>query len=416
MATPNSYSAISTLLSPPISPNSETFIVQYEVRATRNLTCSGAYIKLFSQPDFDPSQLSNETRHAFMFGPDVCADKNRLAFYFYHTDPTTGRSVEKGLVGTTRVPKDSLNHLYTLVLRQNGSLCVYIDGEIAQSMLFNNSFVPPIVPPLRIPDPSFSKPADWDDREFVDDDSIPRPVFEDKFAIPDPAKFTPPPGWLIDEPPFIPDPSVERPADWDDDLFGEWKHPAIPNPKCKSAPGCGPYSAPLIANPRHQDNYVHPRIKNAKYRGAWQAPVIDTPDYFYDPEPYMRWPNITGIGFELWTVDGEIGFNNVLLANDEEAVMNWNEENFRARVARQILPSVTPAAAYSEPGIKKSHSPLVLIAAAIGQIAAAWSEMYAEAEGTTLILTVGVLLLPFFIAWFCSRRRRRGSEEEEVNE
>lgn len=159
MSTPSAYSAISTVLSPPISPNSETFIIQYEVRAAHNLTYSGAYLKLFSQPNFDPSTLSNETRHSFMFGPDVCADKKRLTFYFYHVDPATGKTVEKGLVGTSQVAKDDLNHLYTLILRRNGSLTLYIDGIIAQSMLFNNSFVPPIVPPVRIPDPSVSRPC-----------------------------------------------------------------------------------------------------------------------------------------------------------------------------------------------------------------------------------------------------------------
>ena len=46
-----------------------------------------------------------------------------------------------------------------------------------------------------------------------------------------------PEGWLDDEEELIPDPSADRPADWDDDMDGEWEAPKIDNPKCQEAPG-----------------------------------------------------------------------------------------------------------------------------------------------------------------------------------
>lgn len=208
-----------------------------------------------------------------------------------------------------------------------------------------------------------------------------------------------------------------RPAEWDDELLGEWTPPMIENPACRGAPGCGPYSPPLIANPKHKDNYVHPRVRNPKYRGTWEAPPIDNPSYFYDPEPYKHWPNITALGFELWSVDGEIGFNNILLANDEAAVLEWNEENYRVRAAKQKRARSPPPKSHVEQKVVKSHSPIVLMLDAIGRIVVAWREMYAEAEVPTLILTGGVILLPFFLTWFCSRRRSRlFAEEEEADE
>jgi len=37
------------------------------------------------------------------------------------------------------------------------------------------------------------------------------------------------------------------------------------NPKCESAPGCGDWSPA--------------EVKNPKYKGKWQAPLVDNPDY-----------------------------------------------------------------------------------------------------------------------------------------
>jgi len=56
-----------------------------------------------------------------------------------------------------------------------------------------------------------------------------------------------------------------QPEDWDTEEDGEWEAPSIPNPKCKGAPGCGPWTRPLKPNPAH--------------KGKWSAPLIDNPEY-----------------------------------------------------------------------------------------------------------------------------------------
>ncbi len=56
-----------------------------------------------------------------------------------------------------------------------------------------------------------------------------------------------------------------QPEDWDTEEDGEWEAPSIPNPKCKEAPGCGPWTRPLKPNPA--------------FKGKWMAPMIDNPDF-----------------------------------------------------------------------------------------------------------------------------------------
>ena len=46
-------------------------------------------------------------------------------------------------------------------------------------------------------------------------------------------------------------------------------------------------------------------------------------------------PKAYGIGFELWHVNKDLSFNNILIATDEEAVFEWNKQNFLQRQAYQ---------------------------------------------------------------------------------
>ena len=61
-----------------------------------------------------------------------------------------------------------------------------------------------------------------------------------------------PSGWLDEEPDMIADPDAVRPEDWDHEMDGDWEPALINNLACAAAPGCGPWSRPMIENPAYK--------------------------------------------------------------------------------------------------------------------------------------------------------------------
>merc|ERR1711941_25884 len=108
---------------------------------------------------------------------------------------------------------------------------------------------------MGIKDPAASKPADWDDKEKIDDP-------EDR-----------------DKPQHIPDPDAKKPEDWDDDIDGEWEPPSIDNPD---------------------------------YKGKWVHPEIDNPDYTPDDKLYL-YKDIGAVGVDVWQVKSGTIFDNFFI-------------------------------------------------------------------------------------------------------
>lgn len=99
----------------------------------------------------------------------------------------------------------------------------------------------------------------------------------------------------------------------------------VANPKCKI--GCGKWTRPLKKNPAHKGRWTAPLIDNPAYRGPWTPRKIPNPDFYVETSPAGLLP-AAGIGFELWTVQGGILFDNILLTNDvrqadEFAAATW---------------------------------------------------------------------------------------------
>lgn len=57
------------------------------------------------------------------------------------------------------------------------------------------------------------------------------------------------------------------------------------------------------------------KIDNPAYKGVWQHPEIDNPEYAPDAEIYLR-KEISTIGFDLWQVKSGTIFGNVLITDD----------------------------------------------------------------------------------------------------
>lgn len=90
----------------------------------------------------------------------------------------------------------------------------------------------------------------------------------------------------------------------------------IKNPRCTSAPGCGPWSPPMIDNPKYKGEWMPPLIPNLAYQGKWVPRKIPNPDYFEDKHPYKSIAPIDAVTFELWTLSDGIVFDNILITSD----------------------------------------------------------------------------------------------------
>jgi calnexin len=380
-------------------------------------------MKLFGDDNFSPSTLCNESRYIIMFGPDRCGLTDKVHFIFRHQNPKTGVYEEKHLKDPPSSKRGKLNHLYTLIVRPDNSFEILIDGDSIRQGSLLTDFTPSVNPAKEIDDPTDSKPADWVDSETIPDPGASKPEEWDESQpeyIKDPSKLDPPEGWLLDEPKLIADPAATKPDDWDDDIHGEWEPQQVPNPRCESAPGCGDYEVPLIRNSLYRGPWRAPTIPNPAYKGVWNARQIANPDYVEDLNPHNFRP-LVGAGFEVWMVNKGIGFGNIWIGTDEEAVRQWNKEHFvpKAKVQAGADKKFVSKHATSEPGMGAG---LVASLQEFGDaIVDAWLNLYTENATATIGVTAAVgLVAAVLVLWtvrtLCCRRREADEAEEEPEE
>ncbi|WFC98294.1 kexin [Malassezia yamatoensis] len=328
--------AISAKFDKPIEfDGSKPFIVQYEVKMQNGLSCGGAYIKLLSagEGDIRAEEFSDKTPYTIMFGPDRCGTTNRIHFIFHHKNPVTGKSEEKHLKELVQARVSKTTILYTLQIDPDNSFKLSVDEEVRANGTLFDSFEPPVNPPKMIDDPYDSKPADWVDEAEIPDPKAKKPADWDEDApsmILDPTAKKPS-DWFEDQPLMVPDPTAEKPEEWDDEEDGEWVAPMVPNPICEDASGCGPWSAPMIQNPDFKGKWSAPLIPNPKYKGEWAPRKVPNEAYYYDEHPNHFTP-IGGVGFELWSMDDGILFDNIYLGNDPEEARKFAQETFEVKL------------------------------------------------------------------------------------
>lgn len=195
-------------------------------------------------------------------------------------------------------------------------------------LLFTLSLSHPL---LFAEDPDDKKPSDWVDEPRIPDPDAVKPEDWDEDAplqIPDETAVKPE-SWLEDEPLTIPDPEAIKPSEWDDEEDGEWLAPKIPNPKCsqEGVEGCGKWNVPMISNPNYKGKWSAPFIGNPAWKGDWEPRKIQNPKFFEDLNPSNFNP-IAGIGFELWTMDEDILFDNIYVGHDPQEAKQFSEETF----------------------------------------------------------------------------------------
>jgi calnexin len=321
LKTAAAHHAIHAQLPTPFINTDETLVLQYEVKLQEGLQCGGAYVKLLSSeglPD-DSSEFNNDTPYQIMFGPDKCGTTNKVHFIIRRKNPNSGKYEEKHLA----VPPTSRNvkttSLYTLIIKPNQDFEIRINGDVIKSgnLLDAGVLKPGLNPPKEVPDFDDTKPEDWDDRDVIPDpEQTEKPEDWDEdapYLIPDPAQTAKPSSWDEEASEYIPDPESEKPEDWDDEEDGEWVAPLIVNPECETH-GCGKWEPELVPNPDYKGKWKQPFVKNPDYKGEWAPRNIPNPDYYEDGRP-SDLEAIGGIGFELWSMQNDILFDNIYLGH-----------------------------------------------------------------------------------------------------
>ncbi|KAJ6149128.1 hypothetical protein N7471_000327 [Penicillium samsonianum] len=324
------HHAISAKFPKKIDNKGKTLVVQYEVKPQNSLVCGGAYLKLLQEnKKLHQEEFSNGTPYVIMFGPDKCGATNKVHFIFRHKNPKTGEYEEKHLKTPPVARTNKVTSLYTLIVNPDQTFEILINGDSAKKGSLLEDFNPPVNPEKEIDDPKDSKPADWVDEVKIADPEATKPADwnEDApFEILD-EEATQPADWLEDEADSIPDPEAEKPEDWDDEEDGDWLAPTVPNPKCADVSGCGTWTRPMIKNPEYKGKWEAPLIDNPAYKGVWAPRKIKNPAFFEDKTPSNLEP-MGAIGFEIWTMQNDILFDNIYIGHSVEDAEKLRQETF----------------------------------------------------------------------------------------
>ncbi|CAI7576216.1 unnamed protein product [Penicillium pancosmium] len=329
------HHAISAKFPKKIDNKGKTLVVQYEVKPQNSLVCGGAYLKLLQEnKKLHQEEFSNATPYVIMFGPDKCGATNKVHFIFRHKNPKTGEYEEKHLKTPPVARTNKVTSLYTLIVKPDQTFEILVNGESVKEGSLLEDFSPSVNPEKEIDDPKDKKPADWVDEVQIADPEATKPEDwneEAPFEIVD-EEAEKPEDWLEDEATSIPDPEAEKPEDWDDEEDGDWVAPTVPNPKCADVSGCGEWTQPLKKNPEYKGKWSAPLIENPAYKGVWAPRKIANPAYFEDKTPSNLEP-MGAIGFEIWTMQNDILFDNVYIGHSVEDAEALRKETFDVKFA-----------------------------------------------------------------------------------
>ncbi|KAI9932866.1 hypothetical protein ASPWEDRAFT_33846 [Aspergillus wentii DTO 134E9] len=364
---PAAHHAISAKFPKKIDNKGKTLVVQYEVKPQNSLVCGGAYMKILQEnKKLHAEEFSNTSPYVIMFGPDKCGATNKVHFIFRHKNPKTGEYEEKHLKAPPAARTSKLTSVYTLIVRPDQTFQIQIDGEAVKNGTLLEDFSPPVNPEKEIDDPKDKKPADWVDESKIPDPKATKPEDWDEeapFEIVD-EEATKPEDWLEEEPTSIPDPEAEKPEDWDDEEDGDWVPPTVPNPQCSEVSGCGPWSPPLKKNPAYKGKWSAPLIDNPAYKGPWAPRKIANPGYFEDKTPANFEP-MGGIGFEIWTMQNDILFNNIYIGHSEEDAEKLRKETFDVKhpveVAEEEASKPKPEEKAAAPSVSFQEDPVTFV-------------------------------------------------------
>ncbi|KAF7536769.1 hypothetical protein G7Z17_g12991 [Cylindrodendrum hubeiense] len=330
---PAAHHAISAKFPKQIDNKGKTLVVQYEVKLQNGLECGGAYLKLLrDNKALHHEEFANTTPYVIMFGPDKCGHTNKVHFIFNHKNPKTGEYEEKHLSAPPTAKIVKTTELYTLIVKPDNTYIIKQNGEEVKTGSLLEDFSPSVNPAEEVEDPDDTKPEDWVEQARIADPEASKPEDWDEdapYEVVD-EEATQPEDWLVDEAITIPNPEASKPEDWDDEEDGDWVAPTVPNPKCADVSGCGPWTKPLKQNPEYKGVWSAPLIENPEYKGVWAPRKIKNPNYFEDKNPANFEP-MGAIGFEIWTMQSDILFDNIYIGHSVEDAEKLAEETFKVK-------------------------------------------------------------------------------------
>lgn len=218
------FYAYTSKFTPSFSSVGKDLVVQFSAKHAQKIDCGGGYLKVLPA-DVDQAKFNGDSEYFIMFGPDICGTSTKKVHVIF------GYKGKNLLIKKEiSAPTDQLTHVFTLIVKSEGTYEVLIDGERKEGGRLEDDW--DFTVPKMIKDPSVSKPADWIDEPLMDDPEDVKPADYDK------------------TPKQIPDPEAEKPEDWDDEADGEWEAPQIDNPEYK-----GEWKAKRIANPAYKGKW-----------------------------------------------------------------------------------------------------------------------------------------------------------------
>lgn len=346
LLSPAAHHAISAKFSTPLDPTGKPLVVQYEVNFQDGLECGGAYLKLLSEDaEFSPENFSDKSPYVVMFGPDKCGGTNKVHFIFRHMNPVTKQFEEKHMSLQVGAEVEKKTILYTLIIRPDNSFEVLVNNDSKKKGSLLEDVSPPVNPPKEIDDATDKKPADWVDQAKISDPEAKKPHDWDETAtreiLDEGAKM--PSDWLENEENQIPDPEAVKPEDWDAEEDGDWAAPTVDNPACEKVSGCGTWVRPTKKNPAYKGIWKAPIIDNPAYKGVWAPRKIANPDYFEDLHP-ANLNKIGAIGFELWTMQANMIFDNIYIGHSEEDAKKLADKTWAVKheIEKQIEKESAP--------------------------------------------------------------------------
>eukprot|EP01080_Neovahlkampfia_damariscottae_P001802 gene1802-944_t len=270
---------LSTKFGKVFNTDGKDLVLQFNLNYKQDIDCGGGYIK-FLYEGLNQENFDGSSEYGIMFGPDVCGSTKKVHLILNYN----GKNVDWKKTNNVGALSDTNAHVYTAIIKSDGSYEVLIDGEKKESGTLLEDW--PLLAPKTIDDPSAKKPADWvDEKEIVD---------------PNDKK---PEDW--DVPKTIADPNAKKPDDWDEEEDGKWEPPQVTNPEYR-----GEYSPKMIPNPA--------------YKGEWKPNQIPNPDFKEDPS--IGKYKLAFAGIDVWQVKSGTIFNNILVTDSVEEAKKARDE------------------------------------------------------------------------------------------